>query len=524
MLKSFSKNIQCLFLLTCSLGAMGLALLATWKYGAGVAGDSIHYLSVAESLIQGRGFIDSNGGPLIFFPPLFPILIAGLAWVFRVDVFVAGWILNVLLSGLNMFLSGFFMRRVFQARPVYFYISSLIILLSTSFLAMHASILSDPLSLTFTLLFFMAAEHYIQKPAWRPFLGMFILAVVAPLLRFSGFSLIVAGGLVILYANGRNILKSFPLAGLFGVLALLPTAAWIYLHNYLQYQTWWGTDNAIGADALVNLLQSLRKIMYWFIPYRPISKSGFAEPVVTLVFILIVLLLINKLQNWREWAKEFLQPAQMSMLIFTVVYYSSSILNIQTGDHKALFSDRYFVIIMVPILALIFISFDYLVLPHIPLPHPSLRIGLVVLFLLWLSLPLYKDYKYLRASLAEGEAGYNQYNMRVFQESILLSRVKVLLQKEPQANLYSNIPPVVWFFSRHRMILPPAQDIPRTKDEIKAAFAGWPYDKPGYYIWFEPDPFELYMPLADLYLVADMQVIEKIPDGMIVRIWAREGQ
>jgi hypothetical protein len=32
------------------------------------------------------------------------------------------------------------------------------------------------------------------------------------------------------------------------------------------------------------------------------------------------------------------------------------------------------------------------------------------------------------------------------------------------------------------------------------------------------------MPLDDLYLVADMEVVEKTADGMIVRVWARKGQ
>jgi len=87
--------------------------------------------------------------------------------------------------------------------------------------------------------------------------------------------------------------------------------------------------------------------------------------------------------------------------------------------------------------------------------------------------------------------------------------------------LYSNIPPAVWFYTRHITLLPPAQDVPRTKDQIKKVFAGWPHDKPGYYIWFEPDPYELFMPLNDLNLVADMEVVENMSDGMIVRIWER---
>ena len=522
MLKFLSRKRQWVFLVVLSLTGMGMVWMATLLYGAGLAGDSVHYVSVAENLLKGRGFTDFSGNPLILFPPLFPVLIAGSAWLFRVDVFTAGWIINVLLWGLNIFLSGFILKRIFQARPIYFYLSTLIIVFSSSALAMHASILSDPLFLTFTLLFFLAGESYIQKPAWQPLLSMLVLAGLSPLLRFSGFAQIVAGGLIILYAHGRNLLKSIPLAGFFGVISTLPIALWIYFHNFLPHHTWWGTNNSRGADVLVNLLQSLRKMMYWFVPYRQISENGFVEPVAALVVILIVLLAINKLKNWRTWASEFLRPGLVSMLILSIVYYSSSILNIQTSDHKALFSDRYFVIIIVPVLALIFISFEYLVLPHIPRARLQVwRVGLCLVFLFWLIYPLFKDYKYLRASLADGEAGYNEYNTRAFHESVLITRVKALLQQEPQARLYSNIPPAVWFYTRHITLLPPAQDKPRTKDQIKQVFAGWPHDKPGYYVWVEPDPYELFMPLSDLNLVADMEVVEKISDGSIVRIWAR---
>jgi hypothetical protein len=219
-----------------------------------------------------------------------------------------------------------------------------------------------------------------------------------------------------------------------------------------------------------------------------------------------------------------LRPALVSMLAFTLVYFTSSVLNIQTGDHKALFSDRYFVIMLVPILTLIFITFDRLILPHIHLRTEYLKVGMVILFLLWSVYPGFKIFKYIGASLAEGESGYNEYNTRAFHESDTLAKVKVLLEKEPDARLYSNIAPAVWFMTRHTMTLPPAQDVKRTKDQIKSEFAGWPYDKPGYYIWFEPDPFELFMPLNDLYLVADMEVVEKAADGLIVRVWARDGQ
>jgi len=524
MPKSLPKNFDWIFLAILSLAGIGLVFLATSRYGAGVAGDSIHYISVADNLLNGKGFIDYTGGPLIWFPPLMPVLLAGLGRFLRADVFTVGWVLNALLWGVNIFLSGFFLRRIFPEKPIYFYLSALVVFLSPSALMMHASFLSDPLFLTLTLLFFIFGERYIQKRNGQTFLALLLLAVLAPLQRFSGLAQIVTGGLIILYANGWKINKSIPLAALFGVISTLPVASWVYFHNYLPYHTYWGTNNSAGADTVANVLQSLRKIMYWFIPYRPISADGMAEPVVILGIILVVLLVINKLRNWLEWLKEFLQPAWVSMLFFTAVYFTSSILNIQTGDHKALSSDRYFVIIMVPILALIFVSFDRLILPHIRLRTEYTQIGIAVLFLLWAFYPAYRDYKYLRLSLAEGESGYNQYNIRAFHESKILGKVKALLAKEPNARLYSNIAPAVWFLTRHTMALPPDQYTKRTKDEIKAAFAGWPNDKPGYYVWFEPDPYELFLPLNDLALVAEMEVVEKASDGMIVRVWARQGQ
>lgn len=524
MLRPLPKHFDWIFLAILSLAGIGLAFLATSRYGAGVAGDSIHYISVGDNLLQGKGFIDYTGGPLIWFPPLMPILLAGLAWIFRSDAFAVGWALNVLLWGVNIFLSGLFLRRIFSEKPIYFYLSTLVVFLSPSALMMHTSFLSDPLFLTFTLLFFIFGERYIQKRDWRSYLVLCVLAGLAPLQRYSGLAQIVTGGLIILYAHGRKIYKGIPLAVLFGAISTLPVALWVYFHNYLPYHTYWGTTNAAGADVLVNILQSLRKIMYWFIPYRPLSSSGMAEPVILLGVILVILLVINKIHNWLDWFKEFLHPAWVSMLIFTIVYFTSSVLNIQTSDHKALTSDRYFVIIMVPVLALIFVTFDRLILPHLHLRTEYIQIGIVVLFLLWVIYPAYRDYKYLRLSLAEGESGYNEYNTRAFNESEIMGKVRTLLTREPSARLYSNIAPAVWFITRHRMSLPPAQEIKRTKDQIKGEFAGWPHDKPGYYVWFEPDPYELYLPLNDLALVADMEVVEKASDGMIVRVWARQGQ
>jgi len=520
----FIKHNQWIFLASLSLLGIGIVFLSTARFGAGVAGDSIHYISVAHNLRNGRGLIDYAGAPLILFPPLFSFIIAGFAWVFRLDAFVAGWVLNALLWGVNIFLSGLFFKRLFTTRPVYFYLSSLFVFLSPSALSMHASVLSDPLFLTFTLLFFLLGQDYIERQSWKSLAGLLLVAGLAPLLRFSGLAHIIAGSLIILYAQRRTLLKGIVLSGLFGVLTSLPVALWIALHNLPLSGTWWGTSNAEGADVRINILQSLRKMMYWFIPYRPFSADGLLEPVLILAVLLLIILVINRTKQWRAWSGVLAHPAMISMWILTVIYYSSTVLNMQTADHKSLFSDRYFVIIFLPVLVQLIVTFDYLILPHLPLPSKWFVPVLCAVFVLWSVYPGYKIYKYVQVSLADGESGYNQYNTRAYHESQVLRQAVILLEKEPEARLYSNIPPLVWFFTRRIMTNPPSLDVPRTKDQIKGEFAGWPGEPPGYYIWLQPDPYKLYMPPSLLSLVADFESLQKLSDGEILRITARKGQ
>ena len=84
------------YLLMLSLAGAGLVLLATSLYGAGVSADAAKNLSTAASLLAGHGFFDHTGQALVYWPPLYPLLLAGISWLTGWDVFVSGWYLNIL--------------------------------------------------------------------------------------------------------------------------------------------------------------------------------------------------------------------------------------------------------------------------------------------------------------------------------------------------------------------------------------------------------------------------------------------
>ena len=86
-----------LFLLGLSAIALGLIVLSTSKYGAGVSSDAARNLSTADNLATGKGFVDMTGTPFVLWPPLYPLLLAGISLLTHGSTFQAAWYLDLLL-------------------------------------------------------------------------------------------------------------------------------------------------------------------------------------------------------------------------------------------------------------------------------------------------------------------------------------------------------------------------------------------------------------------------------------------
>src|SRR4030042_2103472 len=78
-------------------------VLVTTRWGIGASPDSVAYLGVAHNLMSGRGlslpFGDLADTPLTRFPPLYPMLLAGLGQVAGDPVVAARWLQRGLVPG-----------------------------------------------------------------------------------------------------------------------------------------------------------------------------------------------------------------------------------------------------------------------------------------------------------------------------------------------------------------------------------------------------------------------------------------
>ncbi|MGZ6317094.1 MAG: hypothetical protein ACXWNQ_07520, partial [Anaerolineales bacterium] len=95
--------------------------LAGSAHGPGVSTDAAMHLATADNLLRGRGLVDYRGAIFTQFPPLYSVILAFGSLLFRQDVFIIGWALNIIVFSAAIWFSGLYFYEVFRQEPVLAY-------------------------------------------------------------------------------------------------------------------------------------------------------------------------------------------------------------------------------------------------------------------------------------------------------------------------------------------------------------------------------------------------------------------
>ncbi len=516
-----------LFLLILSAIGLVFILLTTSKYGAGVSSDAARNLSTADSLLRGKGFVDMLGNPFVLWPPLYPLVMAGLSLLTGLDTFHVAWYLNVALYALNIWLGGWLLYQIFREKPAYAVAGALILLLSRSTLRIYANVASEPLFATLMLLFFLCAARYLRAGSHRMLWAMFALAGLATLQRYLGVVLFGVAGLAVVY---RARWRGLPGAALPALVCALPTLVWAFGHNLPISGAPFGPRDLGEMLPLQNISLSLTKILWWFIPRLSFTDPSIVRPSspqnlwVLLIpwFVALVLaaglFLLNRRGGWRKWLRALSGEYTWPLMLFSVVYFFLLAFTVVTADHLDLTSDRYYVVILVAVVAFVLISLDTLVLTHVPRSRPLLMYA-PALLLLWFIYPLYSMQAYVREALVKGEpSNYNIANSAQFREMKVVKAAESMLADDPGAQLYTNYVNIVWFLFRNPVHTLPFQNetLPRDQQlaELHQYYPNWPPER-GYIIWFTPNQYHHIASPDELASIADLKLIYSDKSGQI---------
>jgi hypothetical protein len=522
MFKTLSQDTKFqIYLSLLALIGLSFILLTTSKYGAGVSSDAARNLSTADSLLAGKGFVDMLGGPFILWPPLYPIVIAGLSLITKWNTFQSAWYLNVGLYSVNIWLSGWFVYLIFKDRIFYAAICALIMLLSRSTLRIYANIASEPLFATLMLSFLFAAAKYLKGGSAGSLWLMFLTAGLATLQRYPGVVLIGVGGLVVLIKYGLGGIRRAVLPVL---ASLLPVSAWVFLHNYPISGTLFGPRDLGAMLPLENISLSLTKVLWWFIPRLSFLDPLLLRPWIIVAVFTLLLILVNKKTDWLNWLRALSNHYIWPALVFSIIYYFLMAFTIVTADHLDLTSDRYYVVLLPVVLVGLFITLDQLVFSHVNTGNRAFFWGLIGLAAVWFSYPVYSLQGYICQALVEGEpTNYNIANSAQFREMKVVKAALPILEKDPGSIVYSNYVNIVWFIYRHPVETLPFEDATLQGDQrlaaLKQNYPAWP-PHGGYIIWFTPNQYHHIVAPDELSTIANLSLLYKDKTGEIYYVQA----
>jgi len=510
------------YLILLSILGVALVFINTSTYGPGISSDGMEYLSAADSLTRGQGFTNFHGGVYILWPPLYPLILAGLHALTGLDTFVVGWILNALLLGATVFLAGVLLRLCFPNRLVWAALGALLTLLFLSYLVNASNIASDPLFVVLVLAFFIACHRYLVTSSRQSLWLMLFLAAVAPLQRFLGVCVVAIGALAVFVRDRDQPLKAAARALAFGLAASLPILVWVIGRNYRLYGSLTGNRELDKAFVLENIAYCVRQMLRWFVPLSVIDRL----PLWTIPTLsLVVLFLLARRRHWSAFLKRLTGSPHWPMLAFSAIYLVIIILTTITDDHFHPYDDRFQSIIFLPVLALLFSALqDLVILPLQEYNFKLVKPVLVILFVVWLAYPLFTMGKYVQKSRQDGEAIYNMYNLRVYQESPVIHYL-LTHPLEPGAVIYSNDPEATYFFTREPVQLSPRdlENDQHSQVYLLEHYQGWPPARPAYLVWFaQHGDRRFYYTPEELEEIATLQpLVQNKKAGGLYRVYPR---
>jgi hypothetical protein len=201
-----------------ALAAVGFALvaLATARHGPALFPDSALYLSSAESLREGRGYVLYDGRPYTIAPPLYPTLIASTQ---RLGIPPAT--INALAFAGTIFVSG---RLLFLSLPPRAALTGTgAIVLAPVLLGQAVAVLTEALFTCLAGATALSLQRFLVSRRRGTLLAAALLTALACLQRYIGVSLVLGGTLLLaLRRDGRTLRARLVDVLVFGTIGIVP--------------------------------------------------------------------------------------------------------------------------------------------------------------------------------------------------------------------------------------------------------------------------------------------------------------
>lgn len=490
-----------------ALAGMGLVFLSTAKYGAGVSPDSVAYLDVARNLMSGKGLVFHTGEPLVWWPPLYSMLLALIGLATGLDPATFAHAVNAVLFALVIYLSARLFRAGFPLSPTYSLLGGCTVLFSVALSQVYAMAWSECLFIPLVLVYLVAVQRYREVGSVLSLTIMVLSTALACLTRYIGIALVPAGALTIMLASRVNLKMRFVRACTFAALSVAPLGLW-FLRNHQLTGTFVGARGPATFPIIDNVILCGEVMLSWYtlaVPSRAVALVLLAVLTIAVVSSRIV---TRRMTTSLKAVFIGQIPAVMLLVSYTMVLSVAA-----TRD--AFIESRVLSPVYVPVTLILMKFVNDLIGASRAVPKATANKVPVILVALWLCLPLVSV---VRSTVGRFEDGAGSFSRKRWRESETVAYVRQMLSATDDFLVYSNGTDALWELARVN-----AGQLPlRTEVSLDELKGRWPIESGSVLVWFNTLGWrEHFFSVRELQEVADLVEVARFSDGTVYRVSVR---
>lgn len=447
--------------------------LFTLTYGIGASPDGVFYISVARSLLEGRGFVGFDGELFVHWPPLYPLVLT-VPGIFDIDPQEGVRYAHMLLIGGTLYVALRWLVTYIRSDG-WLMMLTIGLVVSKPIVYVGIRAMSEPLFGLLVLGFTSVLIAFSRHLTIQTLLLTGLVAALACLTRYIGVVCVIMGVAVIMTrpqrwrVRWRNML-------VFGITSCLPVGLWL-MRNMGQTGTLTGTRYASAQGLGANLGMLMEAIGLFFLPDEvPLA--------IRLLMVLGVLALVGwgiyQLYQQPEFQAEQVGELVWGLSLFCVSYIIV-MLAVRTLWASDILNLRLLYPMFIPLWVLIGVVVDRHYLMRIR-PQGLFRLA-ALLVAAWLLYPLAYTARIGYFSFTRGSAGF------AYQEWRTSPLITALGEAPPDGVVYSNFAGAIYFQTQMLVRYSPEvyRNAPEQNMAILRAFAQHvsEQDTPVYLAWID---------------------------------------
>lgn len=281
--RSVKNYFYILLILIGVFGVWGVIYATAWGPGL-LDWDSFNYISAARNLAAGKGLVipadPVSNNPMVHYPPLFPILLAGFE-ALSVDAMTAARWLNAFLFGLTAVLLGLTVDKVTQSQG-FGLLSAGLFVLAEKMVVVYAYALSEPLLLALTVLSIWYLGKYLEEEKTQDLYLASLMAAGAFLTKYGGAANVIAVSISLIFVGSKGLRTRVGRAATAGVIGVLPGVLWTW-RNYALTGSFNNRDLAAYVLEKKQFVFAYFTVYGWFAPFKILDWNE------SLIFLLSIL-------------------------------------------------------------------------------------------------------------------------------------------------------------------------------------------------------------------------------------------